>query len=80
MLEVSHIKKIFNAGTVNEKVAINDLSITFNDGDFVTVIGGARLTCSSAPRRARSSSTGRMSPSSPSTGARRCSGACFRTP
>ena len=40
MLEVSHITKIFNAGTVNEKVAINDLSITFNDGDFVTVIGG----------------------------------------
>ena len=40
MLEVSHITKIFNAGTVNEKVAINDLSITFSDGDFVTVIGG----------------------------------------
>ena len=40
MLEVSHITKIFNAGTVNEKVAINDLSITFKDGDFVTVIGG----------------------------------------
>ena len=40
MLEVSHITKIFNAGTVNEKVAIDDLSITFNDGDFVTVIGG----------------------------------------
>ena len=40
MLEVSHITKIFNAGTVNEKVAINDVSITFNDGDFVTVIGG----------------------------------------
>ena len=40
MLEVSHITKVFNAGTVNEKVAIDDLSITFNDGDFVTVIGG----------------------------------------
>ena len=40
MLEVSHISKIFNAGTVNEKVAIDDLSITFKDGDFVTVIGG----------------------------------------
>ncbi len=40
MLEVSHITKIFNAGTVNEKVAIDDLSITFRDGDFVTVIGG----------------------------------------
>ena len=40
MLEVSHITKVFNAGTVNEKVAIDDLSITFHDGDFVTVIGG----------------------------------------
>ena len=40
MLEVSHVTKIFNAGTVNEKVAIDDLSITFKDGDFVTVIGG----------------------------------------
>ena len=40
MLEVSHITKIFNAGTVNEKVAIDDLSITFKDRDFVTVIGG----------------------------------------
>ncbi|MBQ6065816.1 MAG: ATP-binding cassette domain-containing protein [Clostridia bacterium] len=40
MLKVSHITKVFNAGTVNEKVAIDDLSITFNDGDFVTVIGG----------------------------------------
>ena len=40
MLEVSHITKIFNAGTVNEKVAIDDVSITFRDGDFVTVIGG----------------------------------------
>ena len=40
MLELKNITKIFNAGTVNEKVALNDLSLTLEDGDFVTVIGG----------------------------------------
>lgn len=40
MLELKNVTKIFNAGTVNEKVALNDLSITLEDGDFVTVIGG----------------------------------------
>lgn len=40
MLELKNITKIFNAGTVNEKVAINDLSVELQDGDFVTVIGG----------------------------------------
>ena len=40
MLEVSHITKVVNAGTVNEKVDINCLSITGSDGDCVTVIGG----------------------------------------
>lgn len=40
MLEIKNATKIFNAGTVNEKVAIDDLSLTLNDGDFVTVIGG----------------------------------------
>ncbi|MBQ7354314.1 MAG: ABC transporter ATP-binding protein [Clostridia bacterium] len=40
MLELSHVYKVFNAGTVNEKIALKDLSLTLNDGDFVTVIGG----------------------------------------
>ncbi len=40
MLEIKGITKVFNPGTVNEKVALNDLSLTLNDGDFVTVIGG----------------------------------------
>lgn len=40
MLEIKHISKTFNEGTVNEKKAIQDLSITINDGDFITVIGG----------------------------------------
>ena len=40
MLELKNITKIFNAGTVNEKVALDGVSLTLNDGDFVTVIGG----------------------------------------
>lgn len=40
MLEIKNITKTFNPGTVNEKVALRDLSLTLKDGDFVTVIGG----------------------------------------
>ena len=40
MLELKNICKTFNAGTVNEKVALNGLNLTLEDGDFVTVIGG----------------------------------------
>ena len=35
MLKVQNICKVFNAGTVNEKVAINDLSLELKKGDFV---------------------------------------------
>ncbi len=40
MLKLSNIQKTFNAGTINEKVAINNLSFHLNPQDFVTVIGG----------------------------------------
>ena len=40
MLKVENIRKVFNAGTVNEKVALNDLNLELKPGDFVTVIGG----------------------------------------
>ena len=40
MLEIKNISKTFNPGTVNEKVALDDVSLTLEDGDFVTVIGG----------------------------------------
>lgn len=40
MLELKKLNKTFNAGTVNEKTAISNLSLTLNPGDFVTVIGG----------------------------------------
>ena len=40
MLEIRNISKTFNPGTINEKKALLDLSLTLKDGDFVTVIGG----------------------------------------
>ena len=39
MLELSHIYKTFNQGTIDEKVLFSDFNITVNDGDFVGVIG-----------------------------------------
>ncbi|MDD6024864.1 MAG: ATP-binding cassette domain-containing protein [Oscillospiraceae bacterium] len=40
MLEIRDIYKTFNAGTINEKKALCGVSLTLNDGDFCTVIGG----------------------------------------
>jgi putative ABC transport system ATP-binding protein len=40
MLELNNIYKTFNPGTINEKTALNGLSLKLKDGDFVTVIGG----------------------------------------
>ena len=40
MLEVKNVFKTFNPGTITEKKALNGISLTLNDGDFVTVIGG----------------------------------------
>ena len=39
MLKLNHISKTFNPGTVNEKVAIKDLSLHLEKGDFATIIG-----------------------------------------
>ncbi|MER2182460.1 MAG: ABC transporter ATP-binding protein [Clostridia bacterium] len=40
MLEISNVTKTFNAKTVNERVALNNISLQLKDEDFVTVIGG----------------------------------------
>ena len=40
MLDLTGIRKTFNAKTVNEKVALNGVNLHLEDGDFVTVIGG----------------------------------------
>ena len=40
MLEIRNVYKTFNPGTVNEKTALDGLSLRLEEGDFVTVIGG----------------------------------------
>ncbi|MGN0131913.1 MAG: ABC transporter ATP-binding protein [Lachnospiraceae bacterium] len=40
MLVIENLSKTFNPGTVNEKKALTDVSLTLNEGDFVTIIGG----------------------------------------
>lgn len=40
MLEIINLRKTFNPGTVNEKTALDGVSLTLRDGDFVSVIGG----------------------------------------
>ena len=40
MLKIKNLTKIFNKGSVNEKVALRDISLTVEEGEFVTVIGG----------------------------------------
>jgi len=40
MLELCNVTKVFNRGTIDEKIALDHLSLTLSDGDFVTVIGG----------------------------------------
>ena len=40
MLEIKDIYKTFNAGTINEKRALNGVNLNLNPGDFVTIIGG----------------------------------------
>ena len=39
MLELKKISKTFNPGTVNEKCALHELSLSVPDGDFITIIG-----------------------------------------
>lgn len=40
MLKIHDLHKTFHPGTVNAKKALCGLSLTLNEGDFVTVIGG----------------------------------------
>ncbi|NGQ95844.1 ABC transporter ATP-binding protein [Brevibacillus sp. SYP-B805] len=39
MLKISQVRKVFNAGTVNEKVALQQIDLHLAPGDFATVIG-----------------------------------------
>ena len=40
MLEVRNITKIYNPGTVTEQRLFNDFSLTVEEGQFVTIVGG----------------------------------------
>lgn len=40
MLELIDVRKTFNAGTINEKKALDGVTIKLDEGDFVTIIGG----------------------------------------
>lgn len=39
MLEIKNLSVIFNKDTINEKKALDNISLILNDGDFVSVIG-----------------------------------------
>jgi putative ABC transport system ATP-binding protein len=39
MLKINHISKTFNPGTVNEVIALKNVSITIEEGSFVCVLG-----------------------------------------
>jgi putative tryptophan/tyrosine transport system ATP-binding protein len=39
LLKLNQIYKVFNEGTMDEKIALNHLNLSMNQGDFVTIIG-----------------------------------------
>ena len=39
MLEIKNLRVIFNEGTVNEKIALDNINLKLEDGDLVTIIG-----------------------------------------
>lgn len=40
MLKITGLYKVFNYGTVNEKIALRNVNLELEEGDFVTLIGG----------------------------------------
>ena len=40
MLKIENLTKIFNIGETTEKTALNNVSLTLEEGDFLTIIGG----------------------------------------
>ena len=85
MLQLNDLHKTFNPGTVNEKVALNGVSLHMEAGDFATIVARANPPCStpspaaSSRMRAASCWADRISPLRRSTSAARSSATCFRT-
>ena len=42
MLVLKDVHKTFNRGSANEKIALKGITLSVNEGDFITVIGGQR--------------------------------------
>lgn len=40
MLRIDDVYKVFNPGTINQKIALRNVSFSMDEGDFVTLIGG----------------------------------------
>ena len=40
MLDLINVRKTFNKGTINQRVALDGINLHLEDGDFVTIIGG----------------------------------------
>ena len=60
MLQLNDLHKTFNPGTVNEKVALNGVSLHMEAGDFATIVGSngagkstSSATCSRIPSQAQ---------------------------
>ena len=49
MLQLNDLHKTFNPGTVNEKVALNGVSLHMEAGDFATIVGSNGAGKSSPP-------------------------------
>ena len=57
MLELQHVDKYYNPGTVNEMCLFKDFNLKINDGEFVSVVGSngsgktsmLNLVCGSIP-------------------------------
>lgn len=88
MLQLNDLHKTFNPGTVNEKVALNGVSLQMEAGDFATIVGsnGAgkstlfnAITGGFIADRAAFCWAGRTLPLRRSTSAARSSGICSRT-
>ena len=62
MLELKHIHKYYNPGTVNEMCLFEDFNLTVEQGDFVSVVGSngsgktsmINILCGSIPKDRKS--------------------------
>ena len=67
MLELKHIHKYYNPGTVNEMCLFQDFNLTIEDGEFVSVVGSngsgktsmLNIICGSIPAEGVQSCCGR---------------------